>query len=65
MASHSETDDIEKRQKEGSRSSLEETLIEVWRQAFAENTKAVALETERYPVVPGAPSFAPREGWGF
>jgi hypothetical protein len=30
---------------------LEETLVEVWRQAFAENTKAVALGTERYPVM--------------
>jgi len=31
--------------------SLEETLIEVWRQAFAENAKAVVLGTERYPIV--------------
>jgi hypothetical protein len=31
--------------------SLEEILIEVWRQAFAENTKAVVLGTERYPIV--------------
>jgi hypothetical protein len=31
--------------------SFEETLIEVWRQAFAENAKAVVLGTERYPIV--------------
>jgi hypothetical protein len=31
--------------------SFEETLIEVWRQAFAENAKAVVLGNERYPVV--------------
>jgi hypothetical protein len=31
--------------------SFEETLVEVWRQAFAENSKAVVLGDERYPVV--------------
>jgi hypothetical protein len=31
--------------------SFEETLIEVWRQAFAENPKAVVLGDERYAVV--------------
>jgi hypothetical protein len=31
--------------------SLEETLIEVWRQAFAEDTKVVVLGTERYPIL--------------
>jgi hypothetical protein len=31
--------------------SLEETLIEVWRQAFAEGSKAVVLGTERYPIL--------------
>jgi hypothetical protein len=31
--------------------SLEEILIEAWRQAFAENAKAVLLGTERYPIV--------------
>ena len=31
--------------------SLEETLIEVWRQALVENAKAVVLGNERYPVV--------------
>jgi len=30
--------------------SFEETLIEVWRQAFGENAKAVVLGTERYPI---------------
>jgi hypothetical protein len=30
--------------------SFEEALIEVWRQALAENAKAVELGTERYPV---------------
>ena len=30
--------------------SLEQTLIEVWRQALAENAKVVVLGTERYPV---------------
>ena len=30
---------------------LEETLIAVWRQAFAENGKAVVLGTERYPIL--------------
>jgi hypothetical protein len=29
--------------------SLEETLIEVWRQDFAENAKTVVLGSERYP----------------
>ena len=32
------------------KSSLEETLIEVWRQVLTENAKVVALGTERYPV---------------
>ena len=31
--------------------TFEDTLIEVWRQAFTENGKAVVLGTERYPVV--------------
>lgn len=31
--------------------SFEETLVEVWRQVFAENVKAVVLGTERYPIV--------------
>ena len=31
--------------------SLENTLIEVWRQAFAENAKAVVLDGQRYPIV--------------
>jgi hypothetical protein len=31
--------------------SFEETMIEVWRQAFAENAKAVVLGNEQYPVV--------------
>lgn len=31
--------------------SFEETLIEIWRQAFAENAKAVVLGTGRYPIV--------------
>jgi hypothetical protein len=30
--------------------SFEQTLIEVWRQAFVENAKVVELGTERYPV---------------
>jgi hypothetical protein len=30
--------------------SLEESLIEVWRQALVENAKLVVLGTERYPV---------------
>ena len=30
--------------------SLEETLVEVWRQAFAENAKAVILGPDRYPI---------------
>jgi len=32
------------------KSSFEETLIEVWRQALVENAKAIVLGTERYPV---------------
>ena len=32
------------------KSSFEETLIDVWRQALVENAKVVALGTERYPV---------------
>ena len=31
--------------------TLEETLVEVWRQAFAENPKAVVLGTERYRII--------------
>ena len=31
--------------------SFEETLIEVWRQAFAENAGAVVLGNERYPIL--------------
>lgn len=31
--------------------SFEETFVEVWRQAFAENAKAVVLGTERYPIL--------------
>ena len=31
--------------------SLEETLIEVWRQAFTEDAKVVVLGNDRYPVV--------------
>jgi len=31
--------------------SFQETLIEVWRQAFAENAKTVVLGTKRYPIV--------------
>lgn len=31
--------------------SFEETLIEVWRQAFAENAKAVVLGNERFPIL--------------
>ena len=31
--------------------SFEETLIEVWRQAFAENAKVVVLGTVRYPIL--------------
>jgi len=30
--------------------TFDETLIEVWRQAFAENAKAVVLGTEKYPI---------------
>ena len=30
--------------------SLEQALIEVWRQALVENAKSVELGTERYPV---------------
>ena len=32
------------------KSSFEETLIEVWRQALLENAKSVELGKERYPV---------------
>jgi hypothetical protein len=32
------------------KSSFEETLIEVWRQALVENAKTVQLGTESYPV---------------
>jgi hypothetical protein len=32
-------------------SKFEDTLIEVWRQAFARNAEAVVLGTERYPIV--------------
>ena len=32
-------------------SSFEETLIEVWQQAFAENAKTVVLGTEQFPIV--------------
>jgi hypothetical protein len=32
------------------KSSLEETLIEVWRQVLVENAKVVVLGTDRYPV---------------
>ena len=31
-------------------SSFEEALIEVWRQAFAENAKEVVLQDERFPI---------------
>jgi hypothetical protein len=31
--------------------SFEETLIEVWRQAFTEDAKVVVLGNDRYPVV--------------
>jgi hypothetical protein len=31
-------------------SSFEQRLVEVWRQALAENAKVVVLGTERYPV---------------
>ncbi len=31
--------------------SLEETLIDVWRQSFADNAKTVVLGTERYPIL--------------
>ena len=30
---------------------FEETLIDVWRQAFAENAKTVVLGAERYPIL--------------
>ena len=33
------------------KTTFEETLIEVWRQAFVDNAKAVVLGTERYPIV--------------
>jgi len=32
------------------KSSFEETIIEVWRQALVENSEAVVLGTQRYPV---------------
>ena len=32
------------------KSSFEETLIEVWRQALVENVKAVVMNAESYPV---------------
>jgi hypothetical protein len=32
------------------KSSFEETLIEVWRQALIENAKVVVLDSEHYPV---------------
>jgi len=32
------------------KSSLEETLVEVWRQALVENPSAVVLGEERFPV---------------
>jgi hypothetical protein len=31
-------------------SSLEESLVDVWRQVLVENVKVVVLEAERYPV---------------
>ena len=31
--------------------SLEDALIEVWRQAFAEGAKAVVLDGQRYPIL--------------
>jgi hypothetical protein len=31
--------------------TFEETLIEVWRQAFAENVKAITLNGERFPIL--------------
>jgi hypothetical protein len=31
--------------------ALEETLVEVWRQAFAEHAKSIVLGTERYPIL--------------
>jgi hypothetical protein len=31
--------------------SFEETLVEVWGQAFAEGAKAVVLDGERYPIL--------------
>jgi hypothetical protein len=33
------------------KSSFEETLVEVWRQALVENAKLVELGNERYPVL--------------
>jgi hypothetical protein len=30
--------------------SLEQVLIEVWRQALVENAKTIELDTEQYPV---------------
>jgi hypothetical protein len=32
------------------KSSFEQTLIDVWRQALVENARVVVLGTERYPV---------------
>ena len=32
-------------------SGFEETLIEIWRQAFAENTKAIVLDGDRFPIL--------------
>jgi hypothetical protein len=40
--------------------SLEELLIEVWRQALVENAKAVELGSERYPVK-RTPKRGPRQ----
>jgi hypothetical protein len=34
----------------GVKSSFEQTLVEVWRQALVENTKVVELEKKRYPL---------------
>jgi hypothetical protein len=43
------------------KSTFEQTLIEVWRQALVENAKVVVLGTERYPVrrTCGAQKFHP------
>lgn len=32
-------------------SNFDETLVEVWRQAFPENAKAVVVDGERYPIL--------------